>query len=89
VRVVPDLLRRHRATSSQAGLGRQGRARNVAGAFSLHRRAGRQAEGRAIVLIDDVHTTGATLAECAKLLRRAGATRVDVLTLARVSALDS
>jgi ComF family protein len=89
VRVVPDLLLRHRATPSQGGLGRRGRARNVAGAFSLHRRARRQAEGRNVLLIDDVHTTGATLAECAKLLHRAGAARVEVLTLARVAALDS
>jgi predicted amidophosphoribosyltransferase len=40
--------------------------------------------GRRVLLVDDVLTTGATVAECARLLRRAGAESVDVLTLARV-----
>jgi ComF family protein len=89
VPMLPDLLIRHRATPSQGGLGRRGRVRNVAGAFALHSRLARRADGRRVLLIDDVHTTGATLGECARLLRRAGAARVDVLTLARVAGLDS
>jgi len=89
VACMPDLLVRRRATPSQGGLGRRGRARNVAGAFALSRRARDLVPGRAILLIDDVHTTGATLGECAKLLSRAGAARVEVLTVARVTALDS
>jgi predicted amidophosphoribosyltransferase len=44
---------------------------------------GRRVEGKRVVLIDDVFTTGATVGECARVLRRAGASRVDVLTLAR------
>jgi predicted amidophosphoribosyltransferase len=40
--------------------------------------------GKALLLIDDVYTTGATVQECARRLRQAGATRVDVYTLARV-----
>jgi len=86
--VVPDLLVRRRPTPSQGGLGRAGRRRNVAGAFAL--RPGREAQvrGRRILLIDDVHTTGATLGECARALRRAGAASVDALTLARVTLAD-
>jgi len=82
VAVVPDLLVRRRRTRSQGGLDRSGRQRNVAGAFAL-RRAG-SVKGKRVVLVDDVLTTGATVGECARVLRRAGAERVDVLTLARV-----
>lgn len=82
VATVPDLLLRRRATRIQGGLGRLGRARNVKGAFALRR--GAEVAGKRVVLVDDVLTTGATLAECAAVLRRAGAARVDVLTLARV-----
>ncbi|HYG89792.1 MAG TPA: ComF family protein [Azospirillum sp.] len=82
VEVVPDLLVRRRRTRSQGGLDRTGRRRNVAGAFALRRRDA--VEGKRVVLVDDVLTTGATVDECAKVLLRAGAARVDVLTLARV-----
>jgi predicted amidophosphoribosyltransferase len=54
----------------------------VRGAFAL--RPGRSVAGRRLVLIDDVFTTSATVRECARVLRRAGAAQVDVLTLARV-----
>ncbi|MDZ5647068.1 ComF family protein [Nitrospirillum sp. BR 11828] len=82
VRAVPDLLTRRRRTPSQGSLSREGRARNVAGAFAL--RPGRSVQGLRVVLVDDVYTTGATAAECARVLTRAGAARVDVLALARV-----
>jgi ComF family protein len=82
-KVAPDLLIRRRPTPSQGHLGRLARARNVAGAFALRR--GASVEGKRIVLIDDVMTTGATVGECARVLRRAGAARIDVLTLARVT----
>ncbi len=82
VPTMPDLLVRRRATPTQGGLDRLGRHRNVKGAFAL--RAGQTVAGRRVVLVDDVLTTGATLAECARVLIRAGAARVDVLTLARV-----
>lgn len=84
VAVCPDLLVRRRRTRSQGGLTRDGRRRNVAGAFGLGRRHAGRVAGRRVVLVDDVLTTGATLSECARVLLRAGARRVDVLTLARV-----
>ncbi|WP_042704316.1 ComF family protein [Azospirillum sp. B506] len=86
VPVTPDLLQRQRFTPTQGGLDRQGRHRNVKGAFRLRpgQSAKEQVTGRRLVLIDDVMTTGATLAECTRVLLRAGAARVDVLTLARV-----
>jgi ComF family protein len=83
--VVPDALVRRRRTPSQGGLGRTGRRRNVAGAFAVRASRARLVEGRRVLLVDDVHTTGATLGECARVLRRAGAAAVDVLTLARVT----
>jgi ComF family protein len=84
VAVDPDLLRRRRATPSQGGLGREERRRNVSGAFTVRPGGAGRVAGRRIVLVDDVLTTGATVDEGARVLRRAGAARVDVLTLARV-----
>jgi ComF family protein len=79
-RHVPDALVRKRRTPSQNGLSRTGRARNVQGAFT----AKAPVAGARVLLIDDVLTTGATVGACARALKRAGATSVDVLALARV-----
>lgn len=79
--VVADLLERRRATPSQGRSGRAERRRNVRGAFALKR--GRVVAGQRVLLIDDVLTTGATVSECARTLLDAGASAVDVLTLAR------
>lgn len=81
LRVAPDWLIRRRRTLSQGEFGATGRRRNVQNAFAL--KPGRNVKGLRIVLIDDVLTTGATVEECALILRRAGAARIDVLTLAR------
>jgi predicted amidophosphoribosyltransferase len=78
-----DALRRIRYTDSQAGLDREGRLKNLKGAFAVSPRAGRRITGREILLIDDVLTTGATVNECALTLCKAGAARVAVLTVAR------
>jgi ComF family protein len=74
-------LRREVFTPPQVGLGREERSANVHGAF-LARHPERIA-GRMILLVDDVYTTGSTLAECARVLVRAKAKSVTVLTLAR------
>lgn len=80
-KVAVDCLVRHRRTPSQGHLGALARERNVRGAFTVLRPD--QVAKRRVVIIDDVMTTGATVAECARLLKRAGAEWVGVLTLAR------
>jgi ComF family protein len=80
--VSTSVLVRVRPTKVQAGLSRRERRLNVAGAFQLSQT--KPIEDKALLLVDDVFTTGATLNECAKILKRNGARRVNVLTLARV-----
>ena len=81
----PQLLRRTRFSKSQVGLTHDQRRRNVAGAFSVMSGRRGRVEGRNVLLVDDVITTGATAEACARALRRAGAARVDVLALAMVT----
>ncbi len=80
----PHLLLRTRKTLQQVGLDIKARKKNVQGAFSVSGHLKAQLNGRSIVLIDDVLTTGATVEACSKVLKRAGASSVDVLTFARV-----
>ena len=87
IRVSADLLQRSRATPSQGRQSRSQRRRNVAGAFAVKR--GRTVAGLRVLLIDDVLTTGATAAECARVLLKSGAARVEVLTLARTARTDN
>jgi ComF family protein len=82
----PDVLRRRRRTPSQGYLGRSARRRNVAGSFAVPPKAAMALKGRRVLLIDDVMTTGATAASCARALLRGGAAAVDLLTFARVAA---
>jgi ComF family protein len=86
LRFAPDLLLRRRHTPSQAGLNAAQRKRNVRNAFAINDRWTARIAGRRVLLVDDVFTTGATVSECARILGRAGAASVDVLTLARVDA---
>jgi ComF family protein len=80
-----DLLRRHRYTRSQTRLNPQQRSQNVRGAFSCATQPGvtQAIDGRRLLLIDDVLTTGATLRACAQVLRDKGARSIWALTLAR------
>lgn len=80
----PFLLERIRRTASQVGLSPVQRKKNVAGAFAVPSQGSIGLAGRRVVLVDDVITTGATANACARILKRAGAVRVDVLALARV-----
>lgn len=83
--VALDLLHRKRATPMMKGLGRAARKRVLAGAIMPGPRWPRAAvAGRAVLLIDDVHTSGATAKACAGVLKRAGARRVVMLCWARV-----
>lgn len=81
---APDLLLRRRDTGTQGGRSRGGRARNVAGAFTVSPRWAARLRGARVLLLDDVFTTGATVEACSTALKRGGAAAVDVLTLARV-----
>ena len=84
VPITDHALARRRATSPQVGLGKSERARNVQGAFMVPKEARIDVKGRKLVIVDDVLTSGATVDACARVLRRAGAARVDVLVFARV-----
>ena len=81
---VVDLLIRKRSTPPQGHLKPSERAKNVRKAFALSPAYAERIQGATVVLVDDVYTTGATVRECSKVLLKAGAKRVDVLTLARV-----
>jgi ComF family protein len=77
----PAVLKRCRATQSQTGLTRHQRRENMRGAFVVAQPT--EIAGCEVLLVDDVYTTGTTVSECARLLRRAGASRVWVATVAR------
>jgi ComF family protein len=85
----PDLLRRIRATPPLRGLGRSERALALRGAFAVAPGARPRLAGRRIIVVDDVYTSGATAAACARVLKRAGAASVEILCWARVVALDA
>ena len=78
---VRSIARRTRATSPQAGLTHAKRRANVSGAFAV--KSGTRLDGMRVLLVDDVLTTGASAAACARALKRAGARHVALLTLAR------
>ena len=85
VKVASEALRRVRPTQQQIGLSRSQRASNVQGAFKVAPITGDpRLQGRRVVLIDDVLTSGATVDACARALLRAKAASVDVLVFARV-----
>jgi ComF family protein len=85
IRCDPLVLARPRRTPSQVGLTQDQRRRNVAGAFAVPPGRAREIEGRRVLLVDDVITTGATVAACARALKKAGAARVDALAVALVT----
>lgn len=80
--IAGGVLQRWRYTESQTGLSRHQRQENIRGAFKVVQPE--RVLGREVLLVDDVFTTGTTVSECARILRRAGAVRVVVATVARV-----
>ena len=87
LKLATRVLERRRATESQTGLTDHQRRQNVRGAFAVTS-PGEIADAD-VLLVDDVFTTGATVSECARVLRRAGADRVFVATVARVLKSDA
>ena len=81
----PMLLERRRDTPSQVGLTREQRKDNMRGAFAIAEGRSGEVKGRHVLLIDDVITTGATVEAAARVLKRAGAARIDVLSLSLVT----
>ncbi len=81
VRLSIDALARTRHTRPQVDLDPSERERNVKGAFAVTRPS--EIKGEAVLLVDDVYTTGATVNECARVLKKAGAGSVRVLTVSR------
>ena len=86
-RLADNVLERQRDTHSQIGLTSHQRRENMRGAFVVRRT--REVSGKEVLLVDDVYTTGTTVSECARVLRRAGASRVCVATVARTLKLAS
>jgi ComF family protein len=80
--VVVDALKRVKPTPPLKGLSMLQRRRTVAGAFRANPKS--ELGGRTVVLVDDVLTTGSTANACARVLKRAGAERVELISWARV-----
>ncbi len=80
--VAATALVRHRNTKPQVELDGKERKENVIGAFSVEDRTA--IEGKEIILVDDVYTSGSTINECAKVLKKNGADKVYVVTIARM-----
>lgn len=80
---IYDLLQRKKATRPQGHLSAQERQENVKDAFCLNVKYAATVQGKTVTLIDDVYTTGATIAECSKTLLENGAAAIHILTLAK------
>ena len=82
--MAPEAVARIRPTPQEIGLTRAGRKRNLRGAFAVSQNQKHRLKGRAVVIVDDVLTTGATVEAMARILRRAGAAPIYVVTAGRV-----
>lgn len=85
VKYEPRILKKIKQTSPQEGLSGKSRRKNVVGSFGTDEKYGNLVKDKHILLVDDVFTTGSTANECSRILKRRGASRVTVLTLARTA----
>lgn len=83
--VCPDLLVRHKRTPALEGKTASQRAETLRNAIAVHPRRSKMLKGRSVLLVDDVMTSGATLAACTRVCLEAGAAHISVLVLARVA----
>jgi len=81
---LPEGLLRRRATRQQVGLTQPQRERNVSGAFSVPAEMQARLQGKRVLIVDDVYTTGATAKAATRALKRGGVKAVDVLVFAKV-----
>lgn len=87
IRYSGRTLKKIKNTRAQSRLSRSERIKNIKGSFSLTRRGIADIGHKNILIVDDLFTTGTTVNECARILKKAGAGRVDVITLARGDSL--
>ena len=83
IKVMPDLLLHPNKTRPQASLPKKQRLKNVKGIFSLNSKYADFISGKNILIVDDVITTGATLSECARILKKKKTAVVNAVTLAK------
>jgi ComF family protein len=83
-RIEANVIHRQRRTASQGRKSIDQRQKNLRGAFAIYQRNQKIISAKRVLLIDDVMTTGATVSACARIFRRSGASKINVLTLARV-----
>lgn len=79
----PQLLIKDKSTPPQAGLNKSQREKNIKNSFKLNSKFSKNIEGKKILLIDDVITTGATIKECCKILQKAKPAKIFVISLAK------
>ena len=80
---VKNLLVKTKETVAQAGLEKDKRLENIQGSFEINKELKKLIKNKRVLIVDDVFTTGSTSNECAKVLKKAGASSVFVLTVAK------
>lgn len=85
LKFYPDILLRIKYTTAQASLGQKMRQQNLRGAFEVNQKYLDKIKGSSILLVDDVITTGATAQSCATILKKAGAKKVTIATIAHTT----
>jgi predicted amidophosphoribosyltransferase len=79
---MDNCIKRVKYTETQTKLNREQRQQNVRGAFEINPKCGDEIPGKNIILVDDVITTGATIIECARILKEEGAGNIMVSSIA-------